>query len=227
MNVTLSKRLSLCLEAVKPYKTLADIGTDHGYLPCAGILTHVLDNAIAADIGVGPLEAAKQQIRRYDLAEKIETRLGGGLSILKPNEVEAVVIAGMGGKLILSILDDNVALTKSFKRLVLQPNIDANLLRGWLASNSFEISDEKILLEDGKYYEIIVANPTDKTLNYQTLDLEFGPILKEQFSDVFQSKWQKEYHKNNEIINQLPAGHERITTLKNRQALLEEVLKCR
>ena len=92
MSYELSTRLQTCLDALKPLQTIADIGTDHAYLPCVGMLDNQLTYAIAADIGVGPLESAKVTIKRYGLEAKIETRLGGGLSILAPSEVEGVVV---------------------------------------------------------------------------------------------------------------------------------------
>lgn len=225
MNYDLSLRLQTCLDALTPLQTVADVGTDHAYLPCVGILNGKFKKAIAADIGVGPLEAAKATIARYKLNEQIETRLGPGLTVLNPSEVEGVVIAGMGGKLILSILEDNVPLSQSFERLVLQPNIDANLLRAWLAHHQFKIIDEKIVLDEGKFYEIIVASPVQESITYSELDIEFGPILRlNKENDVFHAKWSKEFAKNESIIEQLPVDHPRIETLKQRQSLLKEVL---
>ncbi len=222
--MNLSKRLTACLEAVSPYKIIADVGTDHAYLPCMGILSKRLTKAIAADIGVGPLNAAKQQINRYHLTDEIETRLGSGISVLAPNEVEAVVIAGMGGKLITSILMDNMTLTQSFKRLVLQPNIDADLVRRCLNEYQFEIIDEVIIHEDEKFYEVIVAQPCEQPQKLSELDLLFGPFLRQEQSDVFKAKWQKEVKKNNEILTQLSIDHPRAVTILNRQRVLEEVL---
>lgn len=227
MSYELSTRLQTCLDAVAPLKTIADIGTDHAYLPCVGMMENKLSYAIAADIGVGPLESAKATIKRYELNTNIETRLGSGLSILKPNEVEAVVVAGMGGKLIVSILEESIELTRSFKRLILQPNIDANLVRTWLSQYHFKIINEKIVLDEGKFYEIIVAEPTNQDQNYTKLDLEFGPVLRrEKDNDIFKAKWSKELAKNQEILNQLPEGHPRIEAIMVRQTLLNEVLSC-
>ena len=225
MNYDLSLRLQTCLDALTPLQTVADVGTDHAYLPCVGILNGKIKKAIAADIGVGPLEAAKATIARYHLNEQIETRLGPGLTVLKPSEVEGVVIAGMGGKLIVSILEDNVSLSRSFKRLVLQPNIDSNLLREWLANHQFEIIDEKIVLDEGKFYEIIVATPSTDSIHYNQLDIEFGPILRlNKENKVFHAKWMKEFAKNESIIEQLPDNHPRVESLKQRQEILKEVL---
>lgn len=226
MNCELSLRLQTCLDALHPLQSIADIGTDHAYLPCAGLLRGQLKRAIAADVGVGPLEAAKATISKYNLDDFIETRLGSGLSVIKPGEVEGVVIAGMGGKLITSILEADIPLAKSFNRLILQPNLDANVLRTFLMKNQFEIVDEKIVLDEKKFYEIIVAQPSQTPVVYNELDLEFGPVLRRQSScKVFEERWQKEYDKNNQIINQLPAHHPRIDALNHRQSLLKEVLK--
>lgn len=226
MNCELSLRLQTCLDALQPLQTIADIGTDHAYLPCAGVLKGQFKKAIAADVGIGPLEAAKTTISKYQLESMIEPRLGSGLTVLKPSEVEGVVIAGMGGKLIASILEADVKLSQSFQRLVLQPNLDANILRTFLMKNQFEIIDEKIVYDEKKFYEVIVARWTREPIHYNELDIEFGPILRLLPScDVFQEKWQKEFNKNEEIIKQLPINHHRIKTLNNRQSLLKEVLK--
>lgn len=226
MNCELSLRLQTCLDALHPLQSIADIGTDHAYLPCVGLLRGQLKRAIAADVGVGPLEAAKATISKYNLDDLIETRLGSGLSVIKPGEVEGVIIAGMGGKLITSILEADIPLAKSFNRLILQPNLDANVLRTFLMKNQFEIVDEKIVLDEKKFYEIIVVQPSQTPVVYNELDLEFGPVLRRQSScKVFEERWQKEYDKNNQIINQLPAHHPRIDALNHRQSLLKEVLK--
>ncbi len=131
----------------------------------------------------------------------------------------------MGGKLIVSILEDNVSLSRSFNRLVLQPNIDANLLRDWLANHQFEIIDEKIVLDEGKFYEIVVATPSKDLIHYNELDIEFGPILRlNKENEVFHAKWMKEFVKNKSIIEQLPDNHPRVESLKQRQEILKEVL---
>ena len=197
MNCELSLRLQTCLDALQPLQTIADIGTDHAYLPCAGVLKGQFKKAIAADVGIGPLEAAKTTISKYQLESMIEPRL-----------------------------ELDVKLSQSFQRLVLQPNLDANILRTFLMKNQFEIIDEKIVYDEKKFYEVIVARWTREPIHYNELDIEFGPILRRLPScDVFQEKWQKEFNKNEEIIKQLPINHHRIKTLNNRQSLLKEVLK--
>lgn len=226
MNDEQSLRLQACLDALYPLQTVGDIGTDHAYLPCIGILNKKITRAIAADIKEGPLEAARATINRFQLNDSIILRLGPGLSVLKPAEVEGVVVAGMGGKQIKAILEKDVSLTRSFKRLVLQPNIDANILRTWLADHQFIIIDEKLILEDEKIYEIIVAQPTSRTIKYSTYDIEFGPILLQNSEDqVFKDKWQKKLTKIRQILNQLPVDNPRTNLLKEREQQIKEVLK--
>jgi len=225
MNYELSSRLQACLDSLYPLQTVADIGTDHAYLPCIGILNKKLTKAIAADIGEGPLKSATATIKRYKLSEQIELRLGPGLAVLSPGEVDGVVIAGMGGKLIHAILDDNSTLTRSFKRLVLQPNIDANLVREWLETNSYQIIDEKIICEDNKYYEIIIAEPALKKIEYTEKDIEFGPILRRNSSnEIFKNKWEKNLNKIEEILRELPENHPRRKNLEKRGKTIKEVL---
>ena len=93
--------------------------------------------------------------------------------------------------------------------------------------SSFTIIDEKIVLDEGKFYEVIVAEPTDEETSYNELDLEFGPILRQTPNDeVFKARWMKEFNKNQEIMDQLAVNHPRLADLEARQALLSEVLKC-
>ena len=226
MSHKLSLRLQTCLDCIAPLQVIADIGTDHAYLPCAGILNNQLTRAIASDIGDGPLQVAKATVNRYHLHESIELRLGAGLTTLKAGEVEGVVIAGMGGSLMQTILAESATLTKSFKRLVLQPNIDAFLVRQWLARHNFNIINEKIIAEDHKIYEIIVAQPGTETGEYSLLDLEFGPILRQSPQDeVFKLKWEKNLRKLKEILNELPEHHPRTLSLEKQKQQIEEVLK--
>jgi len=225
MNKGLSLRLQACLDALYPLQIVADIGTDHAYLPCVGILNNQLTKAIAVDIGVGPLERAMTTVKRYQLQDQIELRMGSGLTVLSPEEVEGVVISGMGGKLIYSILEENVFLTKTFKRLVLQPNIEAHLVRTWLANHQYKITDERMILEDDKFYEIVVAELASNPIAYTALDLQFGPILRQKSDEeIFIAKWQKNLIKIEQIITQLPVNHPRIKNLTEYRQQIKEVL---
>lgn len=223
MDNGLSQRLQACLNLAAPYKIIADIGTDHAYLPCAGIKNNKLTKAIAADIGAGPLQSARHTVDRYGLHHEIELRLGPGLSVLQPGEVEAVVIAGMGGKLIASILGADPLLTRSFPRLVLQPNVDGVLVRKWLFSQGYEILDEELILEDGKFYEVIAAQAASEPVFYDELDAEFGPILRRRKDlPAFQEKWGRALSTTEKILAGLPEGHPGRAVHEHRKAQIKE-----
>ena len=137
-------------------QTLADIGTDHAYLPIAAYQSGLIEYAVACDLSAGPLEKAANNIKRYGLEEKITTRLGFGLKPVLPEEADCVVIAGMGGMRIIDILKDSPKL--KIKRLIVQPQHDIPAVRRSLHEMGFSISDEKMVREDDRFYTIIAAD---------------------------------------------------------------------
>ena len=219
----LSKRLSACLDALSSLSTIADIGTDHAYLPCFGVANGIIDAAIAIDVIDGPLAQARATIADYGLAEKIELRKGSGLQPLVVGEVDGVNIAGMGGKLIAQLLLESLPVAKPMKRLVLQPQAGEATLRRTLFENDFAIIDELLLEEDGLIYTIITAEPG--TVEWNELDIEFGPILRHSVENqLFQQKWQHELDKIDEALGRIPADNPRRTEFEQRQQLITEVL---
>jgi len=156
---------------------LADIGTDHGYLPIALCLNGTVERAIASDIHQGPLERAKAHIAAHGLGDKIETRLGAGLSVLGVGEADCCVVSGMGGLMITEMLAKNMATAQSFKRLVLQPQRDLAEVRRFLTTSGFIIDREIMLKEDGKFYTILVVQPGDEPCVYSQAELCFGRHL--------------------------------------------------
>ena len=126
----LSRRLQAVADLVPRELICADIGSDHGYLPIYLVGERIIPHAIAADIGKGPLESAAANVRKYDLADKIELRLGNGLTVLRSNEVECVTICGMGGSLMSEILDNSPEVVDALKCMVLEPNVGAQRQRG-------------------------------------------------------------------------------------------------
>lgn len=137
-------------------KIIADIGTDHAYIPIFLIENGPADYIIASDIREGPVTIAKDNIKKHNLEDKIEVRLGGGLSVLKDGETDTIIIAGMGGVLISDIIDENIDIAKKAK-LVLQPMNAQYELRKYLLSHGFKITNEDICVEGHKVYNIIVA----------------------------------------------------------------------
>ena len=226
MNQKLSRRLSACLDELSSFSKIADIGTDHAYLPCQAIASGKIDLAIAIDVGDGPLAQAKQAISDYGLADKIELRKGSGLKPLKVGEVEGINIAGMGGKLISQLLLDSLTVAKSMKILVFQPQGGEVILRKMLCEHSFAITNEQLLEEDGIIYTIITAMPdqlNQKKISYK--DLVFGPILIKNVKDeLFIKKWHQEIVTIDKIIVKIPEGNERKKAFKLKKELIQEVL---
>ncbi|SHG96422.1 tRNA (adenine(22)-N(1))-methyltransferase [Tepidibacter thalassicus] len=154
----LSERLEVIANLVDKNTILADIGTDHGYIPVYLLKNKKIKYAVAADINRGPLENAKKEVLLNNLEDKVDLRLGSGLSVLKKGEVDEVIIAGMGGVLISKILEESFEVAKSLKKIILQPMQASDELRKYLYSEKFEIIDEVLVKEDFRIYEIIVVN---------------------------------------------------------------------
>ena len=219
----LSIRLSACLDALSSYKKIADIGTDHAYLPCFGISSGIIEQAIAIDVIDGPLAQAQATIADYGFTDKIELRKGSGLQPLVAGEVDAINIAGMGGKLIARLLLESLPTAKSMKRLVLQPQAGEATLRRTLFENGFVVVDELLLEEDEIIYTIITAEPGNT--NWDELDIEFGPMLRHSTNDpLFQQKWQHELDKIDEALGRIPADNQRRAEFEQRKELIQEVL---
>jgi len=187
----LSKRLETVAKFVPQDAIVADIGSDHAYLPCYLVHNNIAKSAIAGEVVKGPYDSACHEVQKEQLTNKITVRLADGLAAIEPgDEVTAITIAGMGGPLIMSILEKHPLALEGVERLILQPNIHAKVIREWALQNSWKIIDEVILLEDEKIYEILVLERGE--MNLSELEKLLGPVLKQQHSDVFHSKWTRE-----------------------------------
>ncbi|MGE7836966.1 tRNA (adenine(22)-N(1))-methyltransferase [Viridibacillus arvi] len=187
----LSKRLETVAKFVPQDAIVADIGSDHAYLPCYLVHNNIAKSAIAGEVVKGPYDSACHEVQKEQLTNKITVRLADGLAAIEPGDgVTAITIAGMGGPLITSILEKHPLALEGVERLVLQPNIHAKVIREWALQNSWKIIDEVILLEDEKIYEILVLERGE--MNLSELEKLLGPVLKQQHSDVFHTKWTRE-----------------------------------
>ncbi len=156
----LSDRLETVVSFVACEKSAADIGTDHGHVPVELVRRKIVPRALAMDVRKGPLSKAEENVKAAGLEEKIETRLSDGLEKLRPGEAEAVVIAGMGGELILHILEQGSHMWESVNQWVLSPHSEISKVRQWLWEHKFPIVRESMVYEEGKYYTILdVRNP--------------------------------------------------------------------
>ncbi len=161
----ISERLKLVASFVTEGNILADVGTDHGYIPIYLVENEVIPSAIAMDINKGPLERANEHIIEHCLTDKIVTRLSDGLAKLRDKEADTVLIAGMGGALTVRILEDGQEVLKDVKELIVSPHSEIFLVREYLISNGFEIVKEAMIYDLGKYYTVIKAIHNTKSIN--------------------------------------------------------------
>ncbi|WP_324255849.1 tRNA (adenine(22)-N(1))-methyltransferase [Limosilactobacillus reuteri] len=200
----LSARLACVASLVPAGARVADIGSDHAYLPAALVLDGKIDFAIAGEVVKGPYENAVHEIKDHQLKGQVIPRLADGLAAIEPaDKVDTITIAGMGGSLIASILEKGKDKLTEIKRLVLQPNVGESQLREWLMNNHYQIMTEKIIEEDNHIYEIIVAEPSVVPFRYSKYELDFGPFLLENKGPIFKKKWQEYLQREAHVIDQM------------------------
>ena len=200
----LSARLACVASLVPAGARVADIGSDHAYLPAALVLDGKIDFAIAGEVVKGPYENAVREIKDHQLEGQVIPRLADGLAAIEPaDKVDTITIAGMGGSLFASILEKDKNKLTGIKRLVLQPNVGESQLREWLMNNYYQIMNEKIIEEDNHIYEIIVAEPSVVPFRYSKYELDFGPFLLENKGPVFRKKWQEYLQREAHVIDQM------------------------
>lgn len=200
----LSARLACVASLVPAGARVADIGSDHAYLPAALVLDGKIDFAIAGEVVKGPYENAVREIKDHQLEGQVIPRLADGLAAIEPaDKVDTITIAGMGGSLIASILEKDKNKLTGIKRLVLQPNVGESQLREWLMNNHYQIMTEKIIEEDNHIYEIIVAEPSVVPFRYSKYELDFGPFLLENKGPIFKKKWREYLQREAHVIDQM------------------------
>lgn len=186
--VTLSKRLQAVIALAEPGETAADIGCDHGYVSIRLIQQGLFYKVIAMDVRPGPLETAGKNIALYGMEDAVELRQSDGLRMLKSGEADCMICAGMGGALICHILENDLEKAKAMKQIILQPQSEIFLVRGFLRQHGFAILKEDMVKEDGKYYTMFRAirqeeeNPSMSTECNASSDIydEFGRLLLEE-----------------------------------------------
>ena len=176
-NLKLNSRLRMIAEKIPRCRILADVGTDHAYIPIYAVMNGLCGKSLASDLRKGPLEMAGANIRRFGLDKRIETRVGNGLEPIAAEECDVIVIAGMGGSLIRDILSVSVNKAKVAQLLLLQPNNAADVLRKWLGENGFEIVRETLAIDAGKLYGLISAKWAGKVTAEDEFSYYAGNIL--------------------------------------------------
>lgn len=225
----LSERLTKVASMVTAGNRLADVGTDHGYVPIYLYVRQSIPHAIAMDIRKGPLERAKLHIAESGLQDRIETRLSDGLCALRPGEADSIVIAGMGGPLMVRILSAHPQVTASAKELILQPQSEVAKVREWLCEQGYEIIEEHMVFEDGKYYPMFkaVKNPEGRKLT--PLECKFGRLEVLHEPEILKQFLQRELAAKQTILQMLAKeatekSKNRIEEIKQLIGQLEEAL---
>lgn len=227
--VKISNRLTTASALVTQGYTLADVGTDHGYIPIYLLQQEKIPSAIAMDINEGPLERAKEHIALYGLQAYIQTRLSDGVAALKPGEVEAVLIAGMGGGLVMHILQDGEQVCRTAKELILQPQSEIERVREFLREEGYTILAEDMVYEDGKFYPMMKVQYQGENENAQkaseVLKLSdlYGGLLLQNRHPVLKTFLEKEkliYTGIKENLAKQPASEK----IRTRLAEVEDIL---
>lgn len=225
----LSLRLKTIASMVDKCECVADIGTDHGYIPIYLIKNEVCDRAIASDINKGPVEKAKFNVRIEDLQDKVDCRLGAGLSTLKKGEAQGLVIAGMGGNLIRDIIEENIDIFKEAEFAILQPVQNPEVLREYIYSKGYKIIDEELCIDENKFYEIIKIKYDNNAQSVDSIFYEVGEKLLSKNHRLVKNFIEYKIERCEKIFNSIKdntdLAQKRKAELKENIKRLEELLK--
>ena len=193
---------------------LADIGSDHAYLPVALMRRGAIAHAVAGEVALTPFTAAQRTVNENNLASLITVRLANGLMAIEPEDrITAITLCGMGGETIRDILEQGKVRLSGEERLILQPNGGEQPLRQWLMDNGYRILHEELLLENRFYYEIIVAERAE-AVTYTAEQLYFGPLQMQARSPAFVAKWQRMLRQKRKTLASLEQARQAVPKQK-------------
>lgn len=191
---------------------LADVGTDHGYIPIALIQRQKIKSAIAMDINKGPLAHAQDNIASAQLGDYIQTRLSDGVAALGEGEADSILIAGMGGELVIHILSEGEKVCKAASELILQPQSDIRKVREYLRLHHYKIVDEDMICEDGKYYPMMRVINVELDDAWMKMDEQtrvacdiYGPLLLRNGNPVLRRFLVRQHRQLTQILQTLQA----------------------
>lgn len=211
---TLSQRLERVAAHIPAGARLADIGSDHAYLPVALMRRGAIAAAVAGEVAATPFQAANRTVADNGLTQHITVRLADGLAAIEAgDDITAVSLCGMGGETIRDILDSGRARLSGRERLILQPNGREQPLRLWLMDNGYRILHEELLLENRFYYEIIVAERAE-AVTYTAEQLYFGPLQMQARSPAFVAKWQRMLRQKRKTLASLEQARQAVPEQK-------------
>ncbi|MCF6514992.1 hypothetical protein GSH19_02285 [Lactobacillus sp. S2-2] len=225
----LSNRLKKVAELVPENSRIADIGSDHAYLPAYLVNQEKIEFGVAGEVVEGPYLNAVKEIKNQMMENIVKVRFGDGLEVIEIDDrINTVIIAGMGGNLIKNILTEGYEKLNGSEKLILQPNIGEKKLRKWLMENNYSIDNETLLEEDGHYYEIIEANKVNKLVNYSDLELMFGPLLLKEKNTDFINKWSDKIKRNLTVLDNLKNAknipNKKINDIKSENEKIERII---
>lgn len=247
----LTPRLEAAAAFVPPGSRVLDVGTDHGYLPIVLLQRGIASRAIASDVRSGPLAQARANARAAGLDARLELRQGSGLSVVQPGEVDVAILAGMGGLLILNLLEQAPQVAGRLRRLILAPNTKVAEVRRWAAAHGFRFAGEDLVAEGWHRYAVLCLEPVEPDARaapqppLSDVEAELGPLLLRQAHVLLPDLVRRLILRDRRALHALREGGAtsgdsgggdldhggsrrlvREETLRRRLAALEEVLRC-
>ena len=220
--MTLSKRLQAIYEMV-PYSVTADIGSDHGKLMIALFNDGRIPKGYAVENKKGPYERLVKALKEVNIDEDVVPLFSDGISELPPS-VGTVVLAGMGGDTILKILLDHKENLKNVQTIIIDAHTNTPKLRKEISELGFIIADEKMVEEDGIYYEIVKFIRSDIAL-YSDKDIEFGPILRMEKSPLFKQKYEARIKEIERLLTNKALPENKINVLCEEKSKLLNIIQ--
>jgi len=230
--IQLTSRLAAIANEIKKGETMADIGTDHGFLPVALWEQGICPKVILADVNRGPLDKAKYNASLSHPGVDFDCRLGDGLKVIAPGEVDVIVIAGMGGTLMCEILEEDLEKTMSYKKLILQPRKDIGQLRHWIYNHCMCITNEQLVRENKYIWPILTVEPIEKAcigdLGAERIEWEYPRRLLDFLNPLTEEYLVMKLRLEEEILQSMEAGEqtrERLRLQQNRIRYLKELIR--
>lgn len=229
-DIVLSGRMQMVADMVTKGNILADIGCDHGFVSIYLLEKGICPKVIAMDVNEGPLLRAEEHVKQRNLTEDIDIRLSDGMEKLTLGEADSILVAGMGGRLVIKILTDYPEKTKSLKEIILQPQSEIHLVRKFLTESGFHILEENMTKDNGKYYPAMrVVYSGEKQAELSEQEQWYGPLLLKQKNPVLLEYLQKEKEKYHQILldiinNSNIKDEQLIEDINRRQSLIDKAL---
>jgi len=224
--------LNQILKTVSEYilgDTLVDIGSDHAYLPIYAVQENIITNAICGEIARGPYDSSVKNVQENKLSDEIIVRLGDGLSILRSvDDMDTITICGMGGPLIASIIEDGMKFVKNHPRFIIQANTYPYPIRKVMAELNYKITEELQLKDGPHFYDIIVFDYSEDTVDYSEAELRFGPENIKKREPVFIAQLEREKSHIEKILNGIndrEKNIDKVERLESNLKYVDEVLE--